>query len=113
MARLYHLRLGAALETLYYTSLDSWERLLESIDAHVRGHQHNLAVHASTACQPQKALALVPDLFQAGLNEAHVTASGAWSCTLDLPALFAPGDHHPYRRTVEACTKGQVVQAPL
>ena len=82
--------------------LGSWGRLLESVDAHVKGHQHKLAARASTACQPQKAPALVPDLLVAGLNEAHVTGSGAWSCTLELPALLAPRRNHPYRRTVEA-----------
>ena len=38
----------------------------------------------------------------AGLNGAHATGSGAWACTLDLPALFTAGDAHPYRVSREA-----------
>ena len=64
--------------------------------------QQALAVHTFTACQPQKAPGVVDDLLVAGLRDAHVTNSGAWACTLDLPALFTAGGAHPYRISRDA-----------
>ena len=100
----------AAHEAEGYGRLGSWGRLMQSLDAHMKGHQQNLPVRASTACQPRKALALVPDLLVAGPRDAN---SGAWSCTLDLPALFEPGDSQPYRAALEARTRMELVQDPL
>ena len=105
-----HLLAAAAHDAEGYRRLGSWWRLLQSLDTHMQGHQHCLAVHAPTACQPRKALALAPDLLVAGLRDAKVTGSGAWSCTLELPALFEPGDNHPYRVRLEARTRKEVAQ---
>ena len=46
----------------------------------------------------------------AGLNYAHTTDSGAWTCTLDLPAMYEAGDGYPFRCTLEATSKKKVVQ---
>ena len=81
----------AAHEAEGYGCLGSRGRLLQSLDAHTKGHLQTLAVPASTACQLRQAVALGPDLLVAGLRDANVTGSGAWSCTLELPALFEPG----------------------
>ena len=62
----------AAHEAEGYGRLGRWGRSLQSLDAHMKGHQHNLAARASTACQPRKALALVPDLLVAGPRDANV-----------------------------------------
>ena len=83
---------------------------MQSLEAHLEGHPQRFALHASTAFQPQKVPALVPDLVVAGLTDAKITSSGAWSCTLALPALFEPGGNHPYWATLEARTKNEVVQ---
>ena len=103
----------AAHEAEGYGRLGSRGRLLQSLGAHMKGHQQNLVVHASTACQPWKVPALVPDLLVAGLSDAKITSSEPWSCTLELPALFEPGDNHPYRVTLEARTRKEVVQDSL
>ena len=113
MAARDQLLAAAAREADGYGRLGSLGRLLQCLDAHMKGHQHNLAVHASTACQPRKVLVLAPDLLVAWLRYANVTGKGAWRCTLELPALFKPGDNHPYRVTLEARTKKDVVQDPL
>jgi len=106
--------MAAAAEAWAYSRLDSWTHLLECMKDHMKATaQQNLAIHASTACQPQKAEALVPDLMVAGLQDAHVNDSGAWTCTLTLPALFQPGDNHPVSVTCEGRSKGDVVQDPV
>ena len=71
-------------EATFYASLSSWGALLACLGEHAQQMQQALAVHTSTACQPQKAPGVVEDLLVAGLREAHVT--------LDLPALFTAGD---------------------
>ena len=58
MAARDQLLAAAAREAEGYGRLGSWGRWLQSLDAHAKGHQHNLAVHASTACQPRKVPAL-------------------------------------------------------
>ena len=56
----------------------------------------------------------MPDLLDAGLRKAHSTGFGEWTCTLYLPALFAPGDAHPYQMTVrQAPSRKQVVKDPM
>ena len=47
----------------------------------------------------------MPDLDAAGLRQVHVTGSGAWTVSLDLPALYAPGDGAAFHVTVESSTK--------
>ena len=92
---------------------DVWStRVICSELLHVKGRQHNRAVHAPTSCQPRKMPALVRDLLVAGLRDANVTGSGH-NCTLELPALFEPGDNHPYWVALEERTKKEVVQDPL
>ena len=39
-----------------------------------------------------------------------VTGSGAWTVSLDMPALYAPGDGAAFHVTVEGPTKKAVVQ---
>ena len=104
------LRRGATEEATFYASLPSWGALLACLDEHAKEMQQALAVHTSTACQPQKAPGVVEDLLVAGLSDAHATGSGAWACTLDLPALFTAGDAHPYRVSREAPTRQQVIR---
>ena len=104
----------ATEEALGYSRLRSWPLLLQALNDHTKEVRQSLAVHTSTACQPQKAEALVPDLLVAGLRDAHSIGFGEWTCTLYLPALFAPGDAHPYQMTVrQAPSKKQVVKDPM
>ena len=86
----------------------AWPRLLQAIDAHGRDLQRTLAVHTSMCNQPEHAPALVASLEAAGLRQAHVTGSGAWTVSLDLPAMFAQGDGAPIHITVQGDSEGAV-----
>ena len=88
----------------------AWEQLLRVIEQHGQNLQYLLAVHTSTCAQPGKAEALVPSLEAAGFRQAHVTGSGAWTVSLDLPALYAPGDAAAFHLTVEGVSKKAVVR---
>ena len=70
----------------------AWQQLLRVIDEHTKDVQQTLAVHASRCSQPQHEPALASSLEAAGLKDAHVTGSGAWEVSLDLPSLFDPDD---------------------
>ena len=114
MAMNYVIGPYATEDALGYSQLQSWPLLLKALNDHTKEVRQSLAVHTSTACQPQKAEALVPDLLDAGLRKAHSTGFGEWTCTLYLPALFAPGDAHPYQMTVrQAPSKKQAVKDPM
>ncbi len=105
-------RMAASEEAAFYALQPSWPALLACLDEHAKNMQQALAVHTSTACQPQKAPGVVQDLLVAGLRDAHVTGSGAWECTLSLPALYAAEDGHPFRVMVEAPSRKEVVKEP-
>ena len=90
----------------------AWEQLLQVIAQHGKNLQNLLAVHTSTCSQPGKVEALVPSLEAAGFRQAHVTGSGAWTVSLDLPALYAPGDAAAFHLTVEGVSKKAVVTRP-
>ena len=88
----------------------AWPQLLRAIEKHGKNVRQLLMVHTSTCGQPQKAEALVPSLEAAGLGQAHLTGSGAWTVSLDMPALYAPGDGAAFHITVEGPSKQAVVQ---
>ena len=89
----------------------SWQILLNEIEKHCRaGVKQVLAVHTSTACQRGKRQGLVEDLEQAGLRDAHTTGSGVWTVSLDLPALYTPGDGAHFHVQVEGSSKTEVRQ---
>ena len=79
----------------------SWARLQTQINAQCPYIPRVLAIHASTCAQPRKQKGLVPSLDHAGLREARVTASGAWTVSLTMPALFEPGDGAAFHVTAE------------
>ena len=89
---------------------EAWQRLLREIEEHTKNVQSALAVHTSTCCQPGKAPALVPSLEEAGLRDARATASGAWTVSLHLPALYTPGDRAAFHVTAQGLTKKAAVQ---
>ena len=88
----------------------AWPQLLRAIEKHGKSVRQLLMVHTSTCGQPQKAEALVPSLEAAGLGQAHLTGSGAWTVSLDVPALRAPGDGAAFHITVEGPSRPAVVQ---
>ena len=88
----------------------AWEQLMQVIEQHGKNLQNLLAVHTSTCAQPMKAEALVPSLEEAGFRQAHLTSSGAWTVSLDLPALYAPGDEATFHLTVKGDSRKAVVK---
>ena len=86
----------------------AWPQLLRAIEQHGKNVRQVLAVHTSTCAQPQKARALVPSLDEAGFLQAHITDSGPWTVSLDMPALYAHGDGATFHITVEGPTKPAV-----
>ena len=66
-------------ELLQMKATAAWPQLLQAIAQHGKNARQLLAVHTSTCCQPEKAVALVPSLGEAGLQQAHqVPGSRAW-----------------------------------
>ena len=96
-------------ELVDMTNTNAWRQLLLAIEYHGLNLQQLLAVHTSICAHPE-AEALVPSLNKAGLEQAYVTASGAWRVSLDLPALYAPGDGAAFHITVDGVSQEKVVQ---
>ena len=102
--------LAAAMELQQMKATAAWQKLLRAIMLHSKIVRNVLMVHTSTCGQPGHAEALVPSLDDAGLRHPRRTTSGAWTVSLDLPALYAPGDGAAFHVTVVGRTKKAVCQ---
>ena len=88
-------RMTATEEFDFLKEWDPWHNFLNQLKAEKKYNvqwRHILSHHTSTPCQPRKEPGTVTSLASAGLNNPK-GASGTWTVSLDLPHMFAPGDH--------------------
>ena len=84
--------------------------VVAALDAHTEGAPAQCGCARAHRLPAKEGACVGARFLVAWLRDANVTGPGAWSCTLELPALFEPGDNHSYLLTLEARTKQEVVQ---